>query len=76
MLFILPSVPGEKHLSRLFDSVYSWVVPLPIAAVLCYYTGLPILGIYAIVQAADLIKLAVGYILIQKGVWISNIVED
>ena len=60
----------------MFDSVYSWVVPLPIAAVLCYYTGLSILGVYAIVQAADLIKLAVGYILIQKGVWISNIVED
>ena len=56
--------------------MYSWVVPLPIAAVLCYYTGLPILAVYAIVQAADLIKLAVGYILIQKGVWISNIVED
>ena len=67
---------GKTFITFLFDSVYSWVVPLPIAAVLCYYTGLPILGIYAIVQAADLIKLAVGYILIQKGVWISNIVED
>ena len=67
---------GKTFITFLFDSVYSWVVPLPIAAVLCYYTGLPILGVYAIVQAADLIKLAVGYILIQKGVWISNIVED
>ena len=33
-------------------------------------------GVCAKYQAADLIKLAVGYILIQNGVWISNIVED
>jgi len=67
---------GKTLITFLFDSVYSWVVPLPIAFILCRYTALPILGIYAIVQAADMIKLAVGYLLIQKGVWISNIVEE
>lgn len=67
---------GKTLITFLFDSVYSWAVPLPIAIILCRYTALPILGIYAIVQAADMIKLAVGYLLIQKGVWISNIVEE
>lgn len=33
-------------------------------------------GIYAIVQAADILKVVIGYILIQKGVWISNLVEE
>ena len=67
---------GKTLITFLFDSVYSWTVTLPVAMLLCRFTGLSILGIYAIVQAADLIKLVVGYILIQKGIWISNIVEE
>lgn len=67
---------GKTLITFLFDSVYSWVVTLPVALCLCYFTGIPILYVYAIVQAADIIKVIVGYILIQKGVWISNIVKD
>ena len=36
---------------------------------------LPIMGVYAIVQSADMIKVIVGYILVKKGVWITNLVE-
>lgn len=66
---------GKTFITFLFDSVYSWVVTLPIALLFCNLTGLPILVIYAVVQAADIIKVIVGYVLIQKGIWISNIVE-
>lgn len=66
---------GKTFITFLFDSVYSWVVTLPIALLLCNLTGLPILVIYAVVQAADIIKVIVGYVMIQKGIWISNIVE-
>lgn len=66
---------GKTFITFLFDSVYSWVVTLPIALLLCNLTGLPILVVYAAVQAADIIKVIVGYVLIQKGIWISNIVE-
>lgn len=67
---------GKTLVTFLFDSVYSWVVTLPAALVLCHLTSRPILLVYAIVQSADIIKVIVGYILIKKGVWISNIVED
>lgn len=67
---------GKTFITFLFDSVYSWVVTLPIALILCHLTSLPILAVYAIVQAADIIKMIVGYLLIQKGIWISNIVEE
>lgn len=67
---------GKTLVTFLFDSVYSWVVIVPIAKVLCEYTGLPILMIYAIVHAADIIKVAIGYALIRKGVWISNLAEE
>lgn len=46
------------------------------ALLLCHLTALPILAVYAIVQAADLIKVLVGYVLIRRGVWISNLVEE
>ena len=67
---------GKTFITFLFDSVYSWAVPLPVALLLCHYTALPILVVYAVVQAADIIKVIVGYVLIKKGIWISNIVEE
>lgn len=67
---------GKTVITFLFDSVFTWVVSVSLAFTLCRFTALPILGIYAIVQSADLIKVAVGYILVKKGVWITNLVEQ
>lgn len=66
---------GKTLVTFLFDSVFSWVVAVPAAALLCNLTALPILAIFAIVQSADIIKVTIGYVLIKKGVWISNIVD-
>lgn len=66
---------GKTLITFLFDSVYSWVLPVPMALLLCRFTDMPILAVYALVQSADLIKVAVGYVLIRKGVWITNIVN-
>lgn len=65
---------GKTLVTFLFDSVFSWAVCVPTALLLCHLTTLPILTVYAIVQALDFIKVTIGYILIRKGVWISNIV--
>lgn len=67
---------GKTVITFLFDSVFTWVVVLPTALILCHLTDLPILPIYFIVQCLDIIKVAVGYTLIRKGVWISNLAED
>ncbi len=67
---------GKTLVTFLFDSVYSWVISIPVAALLCTFTDIPVLGAYAIVQALDLIKVAIGVVLINKGVWVSNIVES
>lgn len=66
---------GKTVVTFLFDSVYSWVVTVPLAWLLCNLTGLHILVIYAVIQSADIIKVFVGYALINKGVWITNLVE-
>ena len=66
---------GKTVITFLFDSVFSWVVTVPVAAVLCLITPLSVFVIYAIVQSLDLIKVAIGYGLIRKGIWISTIVD-
>lgn len=65
---------GKTFITFIFDSVFTWVIPLPLALILCNFTQLPILAVYAIIQAADLIKVTIGYILIKKGVWVSSLV--
>lgn len=67
---------GKTLITFLFDSVYSWAVTVPIALILCNFTNLSIFAIYTIVQSADIIKVIVGYVLIKKGMWISNLVEE
>ena len=65
---------GKTVITFLFDSVFTWVVSVSLAFILCSYTALPVLAVYAVVQSADLIKVVVGYILVKKGVWITNLV--
>ncbi len=67
---------GKTFVTFMFDSVFSWLIPVPCAFILCNFTQLPVFAVFAAVQAADLIKVAVGYILIRKGVWISNLVSE
>lgn len=67
---------GKTFITFLFDSVYSWTITVPLALILCHFTGLSIIFINVIVQASDIIKVIIGYILIKKGAWISNIVGE
>ena len=73
MYFTLRS-GGKTLITFLFDSVFSWVVSVSTAFLLCQFSPLPVFTIFAIVQAMDLIKVCIGFVLIRKGVWISNIV--
>ena len=66
---------GKTLITFLFDSVFTWAVTIPLTLLLCTFSGLPVIGIYAIVQAADIIKVIIGFILVKRGLWISNIVE-
>lgn len=67
---------GKTVITFLFDSIYTWVLPVPIAFILCKYGGLSIYWIVVIIQSADIIKVLIGYKLIKKGIWITNLVND
>ena len=67
---------GKTIVTFLFDSVYMWVVSVPIAFLLSRYTQLYVIWIFALVQAADWIKCGIGVVLVKKGVWMHNIVRS
>lgn len=65
---------GKTIVTFLFDSVYLWVISIPLAYVLSRYTGLHIVPLYLCCQMIDIIKCIIGFILVKKGVWLNNIV--
>ena len=67
---------GKTLITFAFDSVFSWVVSIPLAFILCLFTDLPVLVVYIIVQAADILKIVIGTIMIRKGVWVTNLAEE
>ena len=67
---------GKVFLTMLFDSVFVWVLMVPVAFVLVNSTSLDIAVIYACVQSLIIIKCVLGLWLVKKGIWIKNIVED
>lgn len=64
---------GKTIVTFLFDSVYIWVLSIPLAYTLTRFTGLSIVPIYLICQMVDLVKCFIGYVLVKKGVWLQNI---
>lgn len=67
---------GKTIVTFLFDSVFMWVVSIPFAYVLSRYTTIPIVPLYLYCQMVELIKCVIGFVLVKKGVWLSNIVAD
>lgn len=67
---------GKTVITFLFDSVFTWVVSVNLAFTLCRYTALPVLIVYLFVQCADIIKVCVGYVLVRKGIWVTNLVTQ
>ena len=65
---------GKTMLTFVFDSCFTWVILVPMAWILVHWTGMDVRGIYLCVQLSDIIKVAFGHVLIQKGIWINNMV--
>ena len=66
---------GKTFVTFLFDSVFLWVVSIPLAFMLSRFTSLPIVPLYFLCQAVDIIKCVVGFVMVKRGVWIHNFVE-
>lgn len=67
---------GKTIVTFLFDSFYSWVIPVPLSFILCKYTTLPLIAIYLIIQFSDTIKLFIGIPMLKSGFWTKCIISD
>ncbi len=67
---------GKTIVTFVFDSLFMWCVSIPFAFILSRYTAIPIVPLYLYCQMIELIKCVIGFVLVKKGVWITNIVAD
>ena len=64
---------GKSMITFLFDAGYMWVVSVPLAYILSRFTGIPIIGLYALCISTEALKCAFGALLLRSDVWIQNL---
>ena len=67
---------GKTIITFLFDSVYTWVIVIPIAYLLAHFTQLSIQVVFFLVQFTEIIKDIIGYFMVRSDVWLQNIVDS
>lgn len=67
---------GKTWITFLFDSVFVWVIVVPFAYYLSRYTTFDIIVVYLLVQATEIIKCIIGFIMVKSGIWLQNMVEE
>lgn len=66
---------GKTVITFLFDSVFVWLVMVPVAYFTSTHTTLPIVSVFFCVQATEIIKVVIGYLMVRSDIWLQNIVE-
>jgi Na+-driven multidrug efflux pump len=67
---------GKTVITFLFDSVYTWVIVIPVATILAKYSTLGIVLVFFLVSFLEIIKAIIGFFMVKRGVWIQNIVKE
>ncbi len=64
---------GRVLITMLFDSVYAWVIVIPVVAGLAYFTNIQFRTLLPIVLVVENLKLIPGLVLVNKGIWVRQI---
>ncbi len=67
---------GRTVITFFFDSVFMWVVSVPIAFFISRYTDVHMVWMFCIVQMAEWIKCVIAFILLKRGTWMRNITDS
>ncbi len=67
---------GKMLITVLFDSGFMWAACVSTVAVLAYTTSLSIYWLYGAVQALGAVKCLIGFILVRRGNWATNLVAN
>ena len=66
---------GRTMITFIFDSVFMWCISVPAAYMISRYTDINAILMYAYVQALEISKVVVGFILVKRGTWMKNLVK-
>ncbi len=67
---------GKTVITFVFDSLFVWVLCIPVAFILSRYTAMPIIPMYAIVELLNLVKCVIGFFLVKNRRWVVNLVTE
>ncbi len=67
---------GKTMVTFIFDSVYTWVIVIPVAYCLSHFTTLNIVTVFFLVQSLEFIKAIIGFFMVKSDVWLNNIVKE
>ena len=67
---------GKTIITFFFDCGFIWILCVPLAYCLSRFTGMPILPMFILVQAVELVKCVVGFFLVRSKMWVNNLVRD
>ena len=66
---------GKTFITFVFDSGSLWVINIPAAVFIGYYTDLPIIPFFAIVEGLIFIKCIIGAVMVRQQHWVVNLTE-
>ena len=67
---------GRVLTTIIFDSVFMWVLVLPLCVVLAYLTDLDVRVIYAVSYLTEVVKAIFGALLLRGGSWVRRLVGN
>ena len=74
--FFILRAGGSTLSALIFDSLFTWLLPVPIAVYVAFFMKGErpyIVYLYLFIQCLDFIKLTIGTIMIKRGKWIRNL---
>ena len=67
---------GKTVVTFIFDSVYTWLVVIPVAYSLSHFTTWGIVPVFFCVQSLEFVKAIIGFFMVKSNVWLNTIVTD
>lgn len=67
---------GKTIVTVLFDSVFMWVVAIPLSWCLSRFTALPMFPLFVLCQLPEVIKCFLGFFVVRSGSWVQNLTES
>ena len=67
---------GKVLITFLFDSVFMWVIVIPLCFILSRFTSMSILPLFIICQATEVVKCFFGAVLYKRKTWATSLVNN